>query len=117
PVELRVVEQEGEAERHAHQRMAVAAAGFQQQHPPAAIGAQPVGQHAAGRAGADDHVIVAAARHHASEGGHWFMYTTLVSKYARRPSGPPARPIPDCLKPPNGKWVSITQPLWLTLPA
>ncbi len=41
--------------------MAVMAAGFQQQHAMAARRGQPVGQHAAGRAGADDDVIEAFA--------------------------------------------------------
>ena len=35
-------------------RIAILAAGFQQQHGGLAIGGQPVGQHAAGRTGADD---------------------------------------------------------------
>ena len=37
--------------------MAVVAAGFEEQHAVAARRGQPVGQHAAGRAGADDDVI------------------------------------------------------------
>ena len=38
-------------------RIAVLAAGFEQQHGGLAVGGQPVGQHAAGRAGADDDEI------------------------------------------------------------
>jgi hypothetical protein len=45
-------------------RIAVVAAGFQQQHAGPGIGAQAIGEHAAGRAGADDDEVVFSA------GGH-----------------------------------------------
>src|SRR5262249_26122660 len=51
------------AERDVDVGMPVAPAGFDQQHLGACILAQPVGEHAAGRAGADDDVVVARGRH------------------------------------------------------
>ncbi len=43
--------------------MPIAAAGFEQKHVRGAIFRKTVGQHAAGRAGADDNVIVSVPRH------------------------------------------------------
>ena len=57
PVDLWVVEQFGEAERHVNPEMAVMSAGLQQQHAMAARSGQPVGEHAAGGTGADDDVV------------------------------------------------------------
>ena len=44
--------------------------GLQQQHPGLAVGRQPVGQHAAGRAGADDDVVVTVVGHASSSQFH-----------------------------------------------
>jgi hypothetical protein len=46
------------AERDMDERMEVAPAGFDQQHARVAVLAQAIGQHAAGRAAADDDVVV-----------------------------------------------------------
>ena len=58
PVDAFVVDQFGEAGRHVDEWMPVAAAGLEHEHAPRRICAQPVRQHAAGGAGADDHVVV-----------------------------------------------------------
>ncbi|MNR38282.1 hypothetical protein D3C85_1563710 [compost metagenome] len=55
---LWVADQLGDALGHVHQRALVPSAGFQQQHPLAAVGGEAVGQHAARRPGADNDVIV-----------------------------------------------------------
>src|SRR5262249_44878402 len=64
PVEHVVFVHLAHAERDVDERIEVAPAGFDQQHARGAILAQPVGQHAAGRAGADDHVVVAFLHAH-----------------------------------------------------
>ena len=58
PVDALVVDQLGETRRHVDERMPVAAAGFEHEHALCRIRAQPVREHAAGGAGADDHVVV-----------------------------------------------------------
>ena len=58
PVVLALEQKARPAQRDLDPRIAVPAAGFEQQHPLALVLAQPVGQHAAGRAGADDDVVV-----------------------------------------------------------
>jgi len=58
PVEHAARVRAAEAERNVDPRMAVAAAGFEQQHRGSAGLGQPVGQHAAGRAGTDDDVVM-----------------------------------------------------------
>jgi hypothetical protein len=58
PVMLALEQQARPAERNLDPRIAIPAAGLEQQHPLALVLAQPVGQHAAGRSGADDDVIV-----------------------------------------------------------
>ena len=58
PVQPRVVEREAVADGHLHPRAPLAAAGFQQQHAVAAVLREPVGEHAASGAGADDDVVV-----------------------------------------------------------
>ena len=60
PVRARIADREQIADRNVEPDPVVAAAGFQQQHALAGIGGQPVGQHAAGRARADDDVVVFA---------------------------------------------------------
>ena len=60
PVVHRVLVHLADAERDVDQRMRVAAARLEQQHARGAVLAQPVGQHAARRAGADDDVVVAS---------------------------------------------------------
>ena len=57
PGDGRVIEQLHIAGRDVDQRVAVGTAGLDQHDPGAGVGAQPVGQHAAGRSGADDDVI------------------------------------------------------------
>ncbi len=55
-------QQRAHARGHLDQDRVVLAAGFQQQHLDLGIGGQPVGQHAAGRAGADDDIVVTVQR-------------------------------------------------------
>lgn len=57
------LDQFADAGGHAHQDRVVLAAGFQQQDLRSRVFAQAVGQHAAGRAGADDDVVVAIQSH------------------------------------------------------
>ena len=52
----------GQPGRHVHKRVPVAAAGFQQQHLDGGVFAEAVGQHAAGRTGTDDDVVVCAVQ-------------------------------------------------------
>ncbi len=52
-------DQAADAGRHSHQQRVVLAASFQQQDLAVRILGQPIGQHAAGRAGADDDVVEA----------------------------------------------------------
>ena len=52
-----MIEQFDEAGRDVDERVPVAPAGFDQQDLRVSVLGQPVGQHAAGRAGADDNVI------------------------------------------------------------
>ncbi len=59
PVGRRIVDQQAEAERHAGIGMA-GRAGLEQQHPGRRIFAEACGQGAAGRAGADDDVVIVA---------------------------------------------------------
>src|SRR6185437_12606989 len=54
------------AERHVDPEIGVFWARFQQQHRMLATGAQPVCEHAAGRSGADDDVIIFGNRTHES---------------------------------------------------
>ena len=42
--------------------------------------------------------------------------TVLVSRNGSRPSLPPSRPMPDCLKPPNAMPKSVRKSLWPTVP-
>lgn len=49
-------------DRHMDQRIAVAPAGCDRHHPRRRVLGQPVGQHASGRAGADNHAICLHAR-------------------------------------------------------
>ena len=58
PVDALVVDELGEPGRHVDERMPVAAAGFEHEHAMRGIRAEPVRQHAAGGAGADDDVVV-----------------------------------------------------------
>ena len=59
PVEHAALVHAAEPQRDVNVGMAVAPARFEQQHARAAVLAEPVGQDAAGRAGADDDVVVA----------------------------------------------------------
>ena len=63
PVEHAVVVHAPHAERDRDVGMAIPRPGFQQQHARCAIFAQPVGEHAAGGARADDDVVVAFRSH------------------------------------------------------
>ena len=58
PVVAAVVHQPGEPDRHRDPRACVLAARFQQQDPLRRVLGEPVGEHASGRAGADDDVVV-----------------------------------------------------------
>ena len=57
PVDGLFLEQLAVAERHVDPEIAVLRAGFQQQHRMPAVGAEAIGEHASGGAGADDDVI------------------------------------------------------------
>ena len=57
PVVARHVHRNRERRGHLDEHRPIRAAVLEQQHGAAAVGAQPIGQHAAGRARADDHVI------------------------------------------------------------
>jgi hypothetical protein len=80
PVQARVVERQAVANRHADLKTPVAAAGLEQQHAVPSAGRQARGQHAAGRARADDDVVerrhrperaTGAAANRAAEGTEW----------------------------------------------
>jgi hypothetical protein len=58
PVQLAIVGQPGDAGGHVEQRVPVGGAGFQQQDAAPRRSAEPVGQHATGRAGTHDHIVV-----------------------------------------------------------
>ena len=60
PVRARIADGEQIADGNMKPDPVVAAAGFEHEHAPVAIGRQPIGQDAAGRAGADDDVVVFA---------------------------------------------------------
>ena len=64
PIVLALQQQARPAERDLDPRIAIPAAGFDQQHPLALVLAQPVGQHATGRSGADDDGVVTALAGH-----------------------------------------------------
>ena len=59
PIEQALLEDDAPSERHMNPGAAVPAAGFQEQHAHGRIGREPVRQDAAGRSGADDHVVEA----------------------------------------------------------
>jgi hypothetical protein len=59
PVEARIVDQLEDAAGNVNPQIVVAPASLEQQHSDARVGAQAVGQHASGRAGTDDHIIIA----------------------------------------------------------
>ncbi len=61
PVDAAVVDQPRQPGRHVDEGVGIARAGFQQQHPAGRVFAEPVGQHAAGRAGPNHDVVVHAA--------------------------------------------------------
>ena len=69
PVDLVVGQRIGEGGRHVDLPVpgVIAAAGLEQKHASRWLGRQPVGQHAAGRAGADDDVIPVLAVRHPSD--------------------------------------------------
>jgi hypothetical protein len=58
PIEHAVLVQFGNADRHAQVGVRIITAGFEQQHARRGVFGQPAREHAAGRAGADDDVIV-----------------------------------------------------------
>ena len=60
PVGARIADGEQIADRNVKPDPVVAAAGFENEHALAGVGGQPIGQNAAGRAGADDDVVVFA---------------------------------------------------------
>ena len=60
PVGARIADREQVADRDVKPDPVVLAAGFEQQHAVLRVGREPVGQHAAGRARADDDVVVLA---------------------------------------------------------
>ena len=57
PVGARIVHRLEVADRNMDPDVAVVAAGLEQEHAGASVGGQPVGQHASGRAGADNDVV------------------------------------------------------------
>jgi hypothetical protein len=63
PIVQHVLVHLAHAERNRDERIDVAAAGFEQQYRGVGILAQPIGEHAAGRSRAHDHIIVALLRH------------------------------------------------------
>ena len=93
PGDGRVVEQLHVAGRDVDQRVAVAPAGLDQHHPGRRIFAQPIGQHAPGRAGADDHVIRL----------HSFLPSPRLQDRREVPARKPGRPrvYPGFFKPPD----------------
>src|SRR5262245_39242521 len=66
PVEQAPLVQLAHAERHVDERMRVAPTRLEQEHPRCVILAQAIGEHAPGRAGTDDDVVVASGISHAS---------------------------------------------------
>jgi hypothetical protein len=63
PVDRAVVDVLAEAEGDVDPEVAVLGPGFEQQHTVLRIGAEPVGQHAPGRSGTDDDVVVVHPTH------------------------------------------------------
>ena len=61
-----VVDRAVVADRQLEPEISIGAAGLQQQHAAGRIGRQPVRDHAAGRSGADDDVVIALSRHASS---------------------------------------------------
>ena len=57
PVDGFFLEQLAVADRHMDPDVGILRAGFQQQHRMLAVGGKPIGEHAAGRTGADDDVV------------------------------------------------------------
>ena len=80
PVDGFFLEQLAVAERHMDPDVRVLGAGFQQQHRILAIGGEAVRQHAAGGAGADDHII-----EFGSHGGRVFFLCHAEDDYRMRP--------------------------------
>ncbi len=66
PVGARIADRVEIADRNMEPDPVVAAAGLDDQHAVAGIAAQPIGEHAAGRAGADDDEIVGLGAHAAT---------------------------------------------------
>lgn len=64
PVDAAIVNQFGETGGHVDERIEILPAGFQQQDAMPRVGREPIGEHAAGRAGADDDVVVDAGSRH-----------------------------------------------------
>ncbi len=79
PVGARIADREQVADRNVKPDPVVLAAGFQQQHAIGRIGGQPVGQHAARRARADDDVVVLAVDRRRV--GHTFPLSPAVKAY------------------------------------
>ncbi|MCY1401208.1 hypothetical protein D9M71_163210 [compost metagenome] len=107
PGVLRVAHQFRDTLGHLHQRAAVPVAGFQQQHLLAWIGGQAVGQHAAGRTGANDDVVEWG--HVSSPSGQ----VRAVEKLARS-AAPAARPQPPPA--PAGRPASAWRPAFRQQP-
>jgi hypothetical protein len=86
PVEHSPLVELAHAERNVNVGVPVAPAGFDQQHLGARILAQPVGEHAAGRAGADDDVVVARGWHGRSDPAQYgrAVPLTVVRSISRR---------------------------------
>ena len=76
PIGARIAHAVEIADRHMDPEIIVAAAGFEQQHPVARIGAEAVGQHAAGRSRADDDIV------EFPNAFHVFMLILLLSLHA-----------------------------------
>ncbi len=126
PVVEPVADRDRQRRGHVDERVddVVGAAGLEDQHRARRVGAEPVGDGAAGGPAADDHVVVALARvatgvelvgtgvelvatgvelvetHGANQcwgAGLMLCQTCLVSRYSSRPARPSSRPMPDCL--------------------
>ena len=92
PVGARIADGEEIADRDVEPDPVVPAAGLEQQHARSGIGGEPVRQHAAGRAGADDDVVVFAFDRRCVD-------HAISSLFDRRPCGALGMPLPRTKQP------------------
>ena len=93
PSDVGIVHRAEVAARDVDPRVGVVLARLDQQYTMLRIFRQPVGQHAARGAAADDDIVILV---HDQLNTVWMVVNSL------RPSAPNSTPKPDCLKPPNG---------------